>query len=530
MEEINENFIQCGACSTEYDSDKRLPRVLNCLHTCCTSCIRDMVERKETRSVECPQCNIVYDNVTDIESELPIDCASRNFVEFLRVQRKPDEIPCTDCPDDEFAVMFCKDCYSFLCRLCADAHKRTQITRKHATTTIEEMQTYGMNEFHKKDTCTKQGHGDQVYTFYCDRRGCDKPVCTLCAVCDHNQTNGHLIRNLSDVFEDSKAVVQSVVRELNTKERPVTESIEILQRLLDDIEEKETEIVDDIDEIFNKLVTIVNSRREQLQKEVENHCSTKKRDLQNKLQYLKSYATNVQTAMEFVSRAVSYSSATEFLLTKSIALKRLLELKNLTFTAPSKEDVTVKFFKGISDDSFIQLVNSIGSVTSRDQPPPPIPQPLTLATSIEPEVTRLDEPEKLPRQPVPMQAVPVENVTVPNDKTAFQRRDSYPNKKNDRHPYERQNSMPGMNQGLKDAIISARNEIFGRQTRFSSTSSINGYGPESPPMKDEKVSAFGKTNFTSKIHLNAQYLCFPVQSHSFTCTHVACLSDGLIKL
>jgi len=368
MDEIKDDFVLCSVCDEEYDSDKRIPRVLLCLHSCCSQCLRELANKRE---VECPKCETKHEKTKEFESEFPIDSASRNCVDFLRVQRKPTEIPCTDCPDQEFAEIFCKDCFAFMCGLCASAHKRTQMTRKHVTTSLEDMREYGLDEFHRKDTCDKPGHEDQVYTFYCDRRGCDKPVCTLCAVCDHNQTNGHLIRNLTDVYDDSKTVVESVVRELNAKEGPVTESIDILQRLLDDLQEKENDIGDEIDQIFNNFIQILNERRNHLRKDLENHCQTKKRDLQHKLEHLKSYASSVHTATEFVQRAMTFTNATEFLLLKSIILHRLLELKNLTFTAPTKEDVTVRFHKAVNDENFIELVRNIGNVSSRDNPPTP---------------------------------------------------------------------------------------------------------------------------------------------------------------
>ncbi|XP_060082713.1 transcription intermediary factor 1-alpha-like [Ylistrum balloti] len=496
MEEINDDLVVCNVCSKEYDNDKRIPRVLLCLHSCCSSCLDDLTVKRE---VECPKCKTRHESTNESVTDFPVDSASRNFIDFLRVKRKPTEIPCTDCPDEDFAETFCKECFVFMCGVCSNAHKRTQLTRKHIITSVEDLQDYGLDEFHRRDTCDKPGHGDQVYTFYCDRRGCDRPVCTLCAVCDHNQTNGHLIRNLSDVYEDSKTVVESVVRELNTKESPVTESIDILQRLLDDLEEKENEIDEDIDTTFNNLAQIVNDRRSQLHRELENQCLSKKKDLQQKLKHLKSYSGNVQTANEFVSRAISYTNATEFLHLKNTILRRLLELKNLSFTAPTKEDVTLRFYQNLNEESFVQLVKSIGVVTSREKVPttnnlPPSPP--------EKEITKQEEPEKLSR---PF------NTYAPSDRSAFQRQISQsnpaekplfprqisaPNPVSDKPMYQkqislsspvekpifqRQNSLP-LDHGLKDARQSVRDDIIAtrqsRQQQLPQSPTVNGISGE----------------------------------------------------
>ncbi|XP_033760272.1 transcription intermediary factor 1-alpha-like isoform X3 [Pecten maximus] len=497
MEEVVDDFVVCTVCSKEYDNDKRVPRVLLCLHSCCSSCLDDLTVKRE---VECPKCKTRHESSNESLTDFPVDSASRNFIDFLRVQRKPTEIPCTDCPDEEFAETFCKECFAFMCGVCTNAHKRTQLTRKHVITSVDDLQDYGLDEFHRRDTCVKPGHEDQVYTFYCDRRGCDKPVCTLCAVCDHNQTNGHLIRNLSDVYEDSKTVVESVVRELNTKESPVTESIDILQRLLDDLEEKENEIDEEIDTTFNNLAQIVNDRRSQLHRELENQCLSKKKDLQQKLLHLKSYAGNVQTANEFVSRAISYTNATEFLHLKNTILRRLLELKNLSFTAPTKEDVTLRFFQNLNEESFVQLIKSIGVVTSREKVPtantvpPPSPP--------EKEITKQEEPEKLSRQfnsyaPSDRSAFqrqisqtnPAEKplfprqISVPNsviDRPVFQKQASVPSPV-ERPAFQRQNSVP-LDHGLKDARQSVRDDIIAtrqsRQQQLPPTPTVNGISGE----------------------------------------------------
>ncbi|XP_021377749.1 transcription intermediary factor 1-alpha-like isoform X3 [Mizuhopecten yessoensis] len=499
MEDVNDDFVVCSVCTKEYDNEKRVPRVLLCLHSCCSSCLDDLTVKRE---VECPKCNTRHESSNESSTDFPVDSASRNFIDFLRVQRKPTEIPCTDCPDQDLAEAFCKECFVFMCGVCSSAHKRTQLTRKHAITSVDDLQDYGLDEFHRRDTCDKPGHEDQVYTFYCDRRGCDRPVCTLCAVCDHNQTNGHLIRNLTDVYEDSKSVVESVVRELNTKESPVTESIDILQRLLDDLEEKESEIVEEIDTTFNTLAQVVNDRRSQLHRELENQCISKKRDLQQKLHHLKSYAGNVQTANEFVSRAVSYTNPTEFLHLKNTILKRLLELKNLSFTAPTKEDVTLRFYQNFIEESFIQLVKNIGVVTSREKNPttnnlPPSPP--------EKEITKQEEPEKLSRQ---------FNTYAPSDRSAFQRQISQPSftekpvfpkqisapnpvvdkpvyqkqasvpSPGEKPTYQRQTSVP-LDHGLKDARQSVRDDIIAtrqsRQQQLPPTPTVNGISGEIHP-------------------------------------------------
>lgn len=363
----NTAFTDCVQCHNEFDESRRHPHVLSCLHTCCSSCLERIVSGKQ---IFCPDCHSQTEISSDPCKELPLDTACRNYLDFVRIQRKPQDIQCTDCPDQSSASSFCKECFNFMCPECTAAHKRTAITRKHLVVPVSELKESGLNEFHRKDTCNKPGHEEQVFTFYCDRRGCDIPICTLCAVCDHNQTNGHLIRNLSDVYEDSKTVVQSVIREINARGTPMSEAVDQLEKVVDELAATETDISQEIDTIFDKYQKILNERRYQLHMEVQNHCQVKKRDLQEKVKTLKSYTTDVKTATDFTNRVLLYTTATEFLNLKNVILRRILELKNVNVSIPAKDDVALRFLRGVSDDSFVQLINGIGNVSSRESPIP----------------------------------------------------------------------------------------------------------------------------------------------------------------
>lgn len=330
-----------------------------------------------------------------------------------------------------------------MCPECTAAHKRTAITRKHLVVPVSELKESGLNEFHRKDTCNKPGHEEQVFTFYCDRRGCDIPICTLCAVCDHNQTNGHLIRNLSDVYEDSKTVVQSVIREINARGTPMSEAVDQLEKVVDELAATETDISQEIDTIFDKYQKILNERRYQLQMEVQNHCQVKKRDLQEKVKTLKSYTTDVKTATDFTNRVLLYTTATEFLNLKNVILRRILELKNVNVSIPAKDDVALRFLRGVSDDSFVQLINGIGNVSSRESP---IPQSTLHNGHSDTRSPARTPPSEAPRNTISFTPTTPQSAKRVGDSIAVSRQMSIPTAAAaatpSREPVQRQTSLP----------------------------------------------------------------------------------------
>lgn len=361
---INQNaFLLCPICEKEYDDRRGAPRVLPCLHTCCSTCLQDLLNDNE---LCCQECQTRFDKTIDGIEAFPMDTAIRNYYDFIRVQLRPQEVPCTDCPDEANAQTFCRDCFLFMCIECTRAHKRTQVTKKHILASIEDMRDSDIRDFHRKDTCQTKGHEDQIFTFYCDKRGCDVPICTLCAVSEHNQQQGHIIRNLSEVYEDSKTTVQNVLRDINNRGNPMADAVSQIESVVYDLTEKESEINNEIDSIFDRFHRILEDRRDRLHREVENFCQSKKRDLQEKVSELKNFSTNVKTAVDFANRLTSYTTASEFLLLRDVLLKRILELQNHRMSIPAKDDMYLRFYRGAGDDSFADLVNSIGNVVTKE--------------------------------------------------------------------------------------------------------------------------------------------------------------------
>lgn len=361
---INQNaFLLCPICEKEYDDRRGAPRVLPCLHTCCSTCLQDLLNDNE---LCCQECQTRFDKTIDGIEAFPMDTAIRNYYDFIRVQLRPQEVPCTDCPDEANAQTFCRDCFLFMCIECTRAHKRTHVTKKHILNSIEDMRDSDIRDFHRKDTCQTKGHEDQIFTFYCDKRGCDVPICTLCAVSGHNQQQGHIIRNLSEVYEDSKSTVQNVLRDINNRGNPMSDAVSQIESVVYDLTEKESEVNSEIDTIFDRFHRLLEDRRDRLHREVENYCQSRKRDLQEKVTELKNFSTNVKTAVDFANRVTSYTTASEFLLLRDILLKRILELQNHRVSIPAKDDMYLRFYRGASDDSFADLVNSIGNVVTKD--------------------------------------------------------------------------------------------------------------------------------------------------------------------
>lgn len=149
-EDVKEEFLVCSICTREFDEDAHVPRILPCLHSFCQLCLKKIVKAK---SIECPLCKQDHELPKGGISGLAKDTTRRNLIDFIKVRKRSSEILCKDCPEDQTATDFCKECYIFMCPDCTNAHKRSLASRKHSVLTIKELQNSGMKYLVSISTC-----------------------------------------------------------------------------------------------------------------------------------------------------------------------------------------------------------------------------------------------------------------------------------------------------------------------------------------------------------------------------------------
>lgn len=63
--------LDCGVCYRTYTSRRRCPRLLQCKHSFCESCLRALLTPE--RDIVCPMCRRTTPVSGEIRAELPVD-------------------------------------------------------------------------------------------------------------------------------------------------------------------------------------------------------------------------------------------------------------------------------------------------------------------------------------------------------------------------------------------------------------------------------------------------------------------------
>ncbi|XP_052785346.1 uncharacterized protein LOC128220813 isoform X5 [Mya arenaria] len=356
-EDVDEDAVLCGVCNSEFDDRQRTPQLLPCLHTLCRDCALNAAKGS---LLTCGLCQEVHTIGADLA--LLTDSTMKNMVDVVRIQRKSGSILCSDCPDNNKGEKFCRDCYVFLCSECTSAHKRTQLTRKHAVLSIEELKTSGIDSFSRKEMCQMEGHGDQPFSYFCDNPECQKPVCTQCVLGDHSQAGGHVIRNLGEVYEENKIHVERLVGEVLSKLSVISSDAKQQENESKVIDEKEAKVTAEVDSVFDELEAILKKRRAQLKERVSVICQERKSSLDSELSKLKKNKTEMENACNYSSRMLVFTNKPEFLNLFPTVTSRLSSLLNAVHDVTSQDKFELTFETGPDRAKLEEICTDVGEI------------------------------------------------------------------------------------------------------------------------------------------------------------------------
>lgn len=356
-----EHFLKCSDCKKYFDDDLHAPHVLQCLHTCCTKCLKSRIIKEE---VQCPDCGEKFEALHNDISGFPIDSARKHIVDCYRIQKKNAEFYCDECgtsSNKERATMRCKECDEFLCARCTDAHQRTKLTKRHQLMSLEKLKNSPLEEFHNKQTCTVPGHEGQPFSFYCTNKSCAKPVCSLCVVRDHQQ-NGHDVRNINDIYVENKRLVEGQLLDVKHMKTSVDEAIGHIEDEIQNLYLKENAVDEELDAHFSACLKTLEKRKEELKEKLAMVSQDKKKDLDGQLDRLTEQKGQLDQACKFTEDHLQYSNSAEFLQMKDQILNRMYTLRDQSVDIVPHATANIKFQTINMDDDFVDFCQNMGDV------------------------------------------------------------------------------------------------------------------------------------------------------------------------
>ncbi|KAK3602621.1 hypothetical protein CHS0354_034205 [Potamilus streckersoni] len=358
-EDIRQQYTECQSCLKEYNDNDVVPRILPCLHACCHACI---VSMENHGTMKCPVCEVRHTVPDSDLDQFRKDDTRKYLIMHLKVQRGSQDIACEECSKQKKAVSRCHECGQFLCTECADIHSKTKVTKKHKMVTLTELKESPFEEFQSKQTCEISGHEDQTYAFYCKK--CDRPVCALCAIQSHPDSQGHNIKQINDVYVEVKRVVEGLMSDVKHRTLSAKDTITAIDNTVDGLDSALKKITKEIDNAFDECVKALDRRRDELKDKLHTKVKEKKKILDKQLDSICFHKNNMEDSYEFSNNMANYSTNSEFLFFKDRIIHRLNELREEDFDIVPHDNDEIKFKPVKMGEDFNKLSRELGSIWS----------------------------------------------------------------------------------------------------------------------------------------------------------------------
>ena len=205
--------LTCAICQDLLNN----PKILPCLHSFCTSCLKEWSGRlanldPSKRQLECPLCRakVLLSTSRDVE-ELPVHFSAIRLVEIVRLEQtsvtKTTPI-CQNCKEGENAVSSCNECAILLCDFCEKAHQRFKATSEHKICSLDELRKSNSElptaPSERIEMCPT--HPTKPLELYCK---CEEVL--ICRDCIIKKHKDHDYDVISDVVEKEKRILQEAL-------------------------------------------------------------------------------------------------------------------------------------------------------------------------------------------------------------------------------------------------------------------------------------------------------------------------------
>lgn len=327
----------CQVC----DESLTEPRVLACLHVFCRDCLQKIVEEeshpvddeptKLVEAIACPTCKQETLLPVGGVDKLVIDYVMSDLLDMSAVEDL--QIICTSCKAKEKAVARCADCANFLCPNCVTAHQFMRCFENHKVVTFEDMKASEGIAFHKPIFCPN--HPEENLRYFCTR--CQNAVCTECMLKEHPQAEHHC-EKLTEVEARQTEELKTLLEEGRGKLEKCRETSQALESALSELQEQTDNAKGLIEETFQSYKALLEKRKDDMLKELEEKHSTKELQLMETFHVLGTSETRLDDALSFTERVLKHGNSTHIALMKKLICSQLLSLIN---NSP-KADMSVK--------------------------------------------------------------------------------------------------------------------------------------------------------------------------------------------
>lgn len=353
--------ICCGLCNSPMSvSGKHVPKVLDCLHSFCFSCLDEAVRGTKLRCFICEMTTSVTDGIETLEDDFVI------LGKLARAEVITKDPLCGNC-EKKAATSKCMDCdddCAFLCAECSVGHAKMKAFRTHKVISLAHYRESLTKESKTANigiTHTCKTHAGEALMLFCET--CDSPVCRDCILHEHRP---HTYVFAEEASRSQKRVLLSHLFATRSRLQEIVDSTNAVRSVSEVLDVQRTQVTEQIRKCFADLVALILAREKQAHKELDNFYQEKSSRLKIQEMELERKAGLLRNACDFTDGALSSGSIVPLFRTKNAIAARLQFLKAMDCVLQPVDTADIDFRK--ADETIKESLPSVGQVFLKASP------------------------------------------------------------------------------------------------------------------------------------------------------------------
>ncbi|XP_069103724.1 E3 ubiquitin-protein ligase TRIM45-like [Argopecten irradians] len=352
-----EASVKCVSCKEFFDNYEHVPHVLPCLHSCCSSCLKKSLKHSK---IVCPDCQESFKHESRDISKFPVDTSKKHMVDLYRIKHASKDIKCEQCAD--LASGRCRECEEYLCPECSQTHDKTKLTKTHTVISLEKLRTSPLESFHCQQSCQLPDHQGHSLVHFCAKPDCNQPICRIC-VDDHPESEGHIIRDINDVYVENKRLLEGYLIHLRQQSNAIEQKMSKLEAERDRVKKKEDKVEEDFELYFQSCVHALEKRKMELKARLQAARENNEVNINQHIATVQGERKRVSQACKYAENHLTYSDVAEFLVVKDPVLHRVNNLSQKDVTKISNPITSApKFTPRTTADDFLKSIPDVDDV------------------------------------------------------------------------------------------------------------------------------------------------------------------------